>query len=596
MRKKPVALPEESEQRAQLETRIQLTAVARGEAPADRFIRGATVVNVYSGELLAAHVALSQGHIAYVGRAESAIGPDTEVIDAAGCYLAPGWIEPHSHPWVLYNPVSLLEGILPGGTTQVFQDNLFFYLQAGAEGFQRVMEVLSDLPIRYRWLVRLISQSEWSGERVHFALEKLMPLLDRPEVAGTAEVTRWPLVVEGDTHILEGCQRARALRKRSDGHTAGASYEKLNAVAAGGITACHEAITEQEVLDRLRLGLWTMLRHSSLRPDLPQLIRAVTEQGVHTGRLMLTVDGPAPSFIAEHGCVDEALRLAVASGVPPIQAIQMATINPATYYRIDDQVGGIGPGRWADLVVLPDLEEFRPKRVLVGGRDVAIDNRLVVDLPSIDWDSLGMRPSFSPRLKDCVGKLYLPLRVEEQLPVIEFVNNVITQGGARQSWTSKGAVPQDLLLAVLADRGGQWMSRSWVRGFAPHLAALASTFNTTTHLLVMGRDPEAMQRASAWVIEQGGGIALASRERVTWKLELPIIGMMSPLSFTEVVEAQKELESHLQAAGFPYRDILYALLFLTCDFLPGWRLTARGILDVKKEELVQPAEKMMPTN
>jgi len=140
------------------------------------------------------------------------------------------------------------------------------------------------------------------------------------------------------------------------------------------------------------------------------------------------------------------------------------------------------------------------------------------------------------------------------------------------------------------------MSRSWVRGFAPHLAALASTFNTTTHLLVMGRDPEAMQRASAWVIEQSGGIALANREQVIWKLELPIIGMMSPLSFTEVVEAQKELESHLQAAGFPYRDILYALLFLTCDFLPGWRLTARGILDVKEEVLVQPAEKMIPAN
>ena len=128
-------------------------------------------------------MALSQGHIAYVGRAESAIGPDTEVIDAPGCFLAPGWTEPHSHPWVLYNPVSLLEGILPGGTTQVFQDNLFFYLQAGAEGFERVMEVLSDLPIRYRWLVRLLSQSEWSGERAHFALEELMPLLDRPEVA-----------------------------------------------------------------------------------------------------------------------------------------------------------------------------------------------------------------------------------------------------------------------------------------------------------------------------------------------------------------------------------------------------------------------------
>ena len=542
------------------------------------------------------HVALSQGQIAYVGEAESAIGPETEVVDASGCYLAPGWIEPHSHPWILYNPVSLLEGILPGGTTQIFHENLFFYLQGGPEGFQRVLEALSDLPIRQRWLVRLISQSEWPRERVHFALEKLLPLLEHPLVAGTAEVTRWPLVVQGDTHILEGCQSARALGKRSDGHTAGASYETLNAIVAGGITACHEAITEQEVLDRLRLGLWTILRHSSLRPDLPQLMGAVTESGVHTGRLMLTVDGPAPCFIAEHGFLDEALRLAVASGVPPIQAIQMATINPATYYRVDDQVGGIAPGRWADLVLLPDLEEFRPKRVLVGGRDVVIDNQLVAELPSIDWDRLGMRLTFSPKLKHDMARLFLPLQAEEQLPVIEFVNNAITQGGARQSWTNNGAVPANLLLAVLADRQGKWMSRSWVRGFAPDLAALASTFNTTTHLLILGRDPKAMRQAAEWVIDHGGGIALANQEQVAWKFELPIVGVMSPLSFREVVQAQRELESHLKAAGFPYRDILYALLFLTCDFLPGWRLTARGILDVKTGELVQPAEEMMSSN
>ena len=227
---------------------------------------------------------------------------------------------------------------------------------------------------------------------------------------------------------------------------------------------------------------------------------------------------------------------------------------------------------------------------------MVVDNQLVADLPSIDWDKLGMRLTFSPKLKHDKARLFLPLQAEEQLPVIEFVNNAITQGGARQSWNNNGAVPPDLLLAVLADRQGKWMSRSWVRGFAPDLAALASTFNTTTHLLILGRDPKAMRQAAEWVIDHGGGIALANQGRVAWKFELPIVGVMSPLSFREVVQAQRELENHIQAAGFPYRDILYALLFLTCDFLPGWRLTARGILDVKTGELVQPAEEMMSSN
>ncbi|HUD99265.1 MAG TPA: amidohydrolase family protein [Bryobacteraceae bacterium] len=172
--------------------------------------------------------------------------------------------------------------------------------------------------------------------------------------------------MRGDACVLEGIAHARALGKRADGHTAGASYEKLNAIAAAGISACHEAITAREVMDRLRVGLWTMLRHSSLRPDMPELARAITGMRADTGRLMLTVDGPAPGFIAQAAFIDEALRRAVAAGVAPVTAIQMATINPATYYHMDEEVGGIAPGRRADLVLLPDLEHFRPVRVACG--------------------------------------------------------------------------------------------------------------------------------------------------------------------------------------------------------------------------------------
>jgi len=372
-----------------MQGRQHLVAVARGEAEADRLIRGACVVNVYSGEAMAGNVAIADGHIAYVGPGERAA---REVVPAEGLYLAPGWIEPHGHPWLLYNPVSMIEGILPGGTTLVFNDDLFFYLQAGPDGMLGMLEALKGLPVRYRWLIRLLSQSQWSGEAEAFALEKLRPLLARAEVAGTAEMTRWPEVMRGNACVLEGIAEARALGKRADGHTAGASYEKLNAVAAGGIGACHEAITRQQVMDRLRVGLWTMLRHSSVRPDVPELAHAITEMGADTRRLMLTVDGPAPGFIANGGFIDEALRRLVEAGVAPVTAIQMATINPATYYHMDEEVGGIAPGRLADLVLLPDLQSFRPVRVMVNGADVARDGRLTAELPEVDWDGLGMRP------------------------------------------------------------------------------------------------------------------------------------------------------------------------------------------------------------
>ena len=534
-------------------------------APADRsidqLIRGARIVNVYSGEILPGNLAISGKRIAYVGPRE----PDAaSVIDAGGAYLAPAWIEPHAHPWAIYNPVSMIEGVAPGGTTTVFNDNLFFYLQAGADGFARMLDVLGALPIRYRWLVRFESQSAYENEAADFTLEKLAPLLERPEVAGSAEWTRWPEVARRDPRALAGIARVHSLGKRADGHTAGASYEKLNAVAYGGIDACHEAITKQEILDRLRLGLWTILRHSSLRPDIPELARAITEDRVDTRRLMLTVDGPAPRFIAEHGFIDEALRQAVAAGVPPLQAIQMATINPATYYRLDGEIGGIAPGRFADLVLLEDLESFRPVWVMSEGREIARGGLLTAALPQIDWDSQGMPPQFS------IGEL--PLEVDEPLPVIEFASNVITRLAGEQIAPAYGD-----LLAVLIDKAGRWAARAWVRGYAPRLDGMASTYNTTTHLLLLGRDREAMRRAAEKVIAMRGGIALADG----WSLPLPIAGMMSPGTFAQAVEAQRELEARMAPAGFKFRDLLYSLLFLCCDFLPGPRLTPRGVLDVK---------------
>src|SRR5579871_4771577 len=185
-----------------------LTAVARGEIPADRLIAGARVVNVYSGELLEANVALADRRIAYVG---PRVLQARETLDASGLYLSPAWIEPHGHPWLLYNPVSMIEGILPGGTTTVFNDDLFFFLQAGPHGFARMLDALRDLPVRYRWLVRILSQSAYEGEARDFSLDRLRGLLARDDVAGAAELTRWPEALRGNARVLDAISYARSL-------------------------------------------------------------------------------------------------------------------------------------------------------------------------------------------------------------------------------------------------------------------------------------------------------------------------------------------------------------------------------------------------
>jgi adenine deaminase len=579
------------------EEHARLIQTARGDLAAELFVRGGTVANVYSGELHEGNVAVTGGRIAFVGEGERAVGPETRVVDASGMVVSPGYVEAHFHPWVLYNPVSLVAGVLPLGTTTIVADNLFFYMQMGPERFAAMADDLRDLPLLYLWMVRLTSQARFSGEEEMFALEKVEPLLRREDVIGTAEVTRWPALAAGDRHLISGIRAAKALGKIVDGHTGGASESRLQPVAAAGIDADHEAITKKEVLNRLRLGIWTMLRYSSLRPDLPELLRAVTEDSVSTHRLVMTTDGPAPEFVAEQGLVDGMLRLAVENGVPAMQALQMVTINPATLFRIDGQVGGIGIGRRADLLLLPDLESFRPETVITRGNVVAENGELSVTLPRVNWEDYGSRPRFDTGLELDDPALY-PQKVsgsETEVPTIHLRSAVISERRDVRVPVGKHLVTlgghSDLLHAVLVDRGGTWISRSLLSGLAANLEGLASTYNTTTQLLVLGRRPESMALAARRVSELDGGIVVVRGNEVMYELALPITGMMSDLPFEEVVEENRRLSRVVAEAGYEYHDILYTLLFLTCDFLPALRLTPLGVLDVKSSEVLVPAER-----
>jgi adenine deaminase len=579
---------------ASAEEHARLVETARGDRPADLFVRGGTIANVYSGEFYEGNVAVTAGRIAFVGEGERTVGQETEIVEAKGMIVAPGYIEAHFHPWVLYNPVSLVEGVLPLGTTAIVADNLFFFMQMGHEGFAKMAGDLRDLPLLYLWMARLTSQAAFPGEEEMFGLEKVELLLRRDDVLGTAEVTRWTALAAGDPALISGIRKAKSLGKIVDGHTGGASESRLQPVAAAGIDADHEAITREEVLNRLRLGIWTMLRNSSLRPDLPELLRSVTENGVSTHRLIMTTDGPSPEFIAEHGLVDGMLRVAVDNGVSPMQALQMGTINPATLFGIDGQVGGIGIGRRADLLLLPDLVSFRPLTVITRGHVVADRGALRVPLPDIEWDAYGSRPRFEPDLDLGDPALYPQKPSEAEVPVIHLRSAVITERKDARVRSDNGLVvpPEGALHAALIDREGAWISRALVSGFAANLDGLASTYNTTTHLLVLGRRPQSIARAARRVRELNGGIVVVEDEKVTFELALPVSGMMSGLPFADVAELNRRLSRAVARAGYEHHDILYTLLFLTCDFLPALRLTPLGLLDVKSSETLVASERL----
>ena len=574
--------------RPSAEERRRLMRVALGQEPADLFVRGGTVVNVYSGELVPANVAVLGDRIAYVGSSEKAVGPETEVVDAQDLYVAPGWIEPHSHTYLYYNPESLAEAILPGGTTTVVSDDLFFSLFGGSETSQAVMDESARLPVRFLWYARPEPASPITdGEKDFFDQERLEEVLDHPLAMGVGEAPAWPRFLEDEEAPL-GAAIVEANRRGliADGHTTGARDDKLSALVAAGLRSCHEAVTVDEALERLRLGLWTPLRHSSLRPDLPELLHLITDEEVDTRRVCFTVDGPAPDVISEHGYLDNLLRMAVEAGVPPVKAIQMATVNPATYLHMDDHLGGVAPGRLADLVLLPDLSAFRPQLVITSGKVAAREDELVEPMPSIDWESLGLQLKFrqGPWIEDLA--LY-DARPGEDLPVIEFVSDVIT---SLEASPMEGELPEGYLRAVHLTRDGRWVTRALVSNFAGDLDGFATTATSSTHVLVFGRNPEAMALAASRVRDLGGGMALASGGHVEWEAPLPLAGQMAPGPFKDALSVARELKEHLRRAGYPFSDPLYSLLFLTADFLPGPRLTWSGVLDARKGKLVREAQ------
>jgi adenine deaminase len=578
-----------------LAKRSELIEVAKGKLPADLYIKNGTVINVYSGEFLKQNIAVYKDCIAYIGESDFSIGEHTKVIDANGKYVSPGFIEAHAHPWIVYNPISVTAKILPLGTTTTVNDNLAFYLYMGVEGFKRLVSDCHRLPGNFLWLVRLIAQAEYPNERDLFNQKNLMELLDLDEVLGSAEVTRWPLLYNGDPSLLEIIEMIKKKGKVIDGHTAGCSYEKLNAIVASGVSACHEAITAKEAFDRLRLGMWTTLRNSSLRPDLEEIITLITEGNVNTSRIIMTTDGPNPAFIEKNGFVDGLVRKAVEFGVPVMKALQMVTINAATYLKQDDYIGGLAPGKKADILLLPDLVSFRPEMVIAGGEIVAENGQLLAEMPEMNWNQYLNREPFAFSKSALENQeLYRYPHPSEMtsVPVIYFKSNVITERKETILPSTNGYVDLDghegLLQAVLIDRNGNWATKGILERFAGNLDGMASTYNTTTELLVIGKTPSAMAKAAMRVHEMGGGIAIVDKDEIILEIPLPLAGVMTTdPSFSRAVMEYDQLLSTVKERGFPFHDILYTLLFLTCDFLPGLRLVPNGLYDVKRDEIVQ---------
>lgn len=595
------------------QTMSDLLEVAQGVKNADLYFSGADLINVYSGTVQKANLAVYGERIAYVGLSDKMVGPTTQVIEVMGKFLAPGYIEPHGHPFLLYNPLTYAKHVLTHGTTSSINDNLILIRNLPLDELIKLMELFGELPIKMLWSARLDPQTFADDESYaeKFSYANIRRLIEHCYVMQIGELTDWPSLLAGNAKLRRLMADALIAGKKTEGHAPAASSNTLNSLAVAGVTACHESITTEEVLRRLELGLYATLRCSSLRPDLPVLVQGLLKQE-HASweRLMLTIDGPSPSFM-RHGAADYLIKLAMENGVKPLTAYQMVTRNPAVYYGLEQELGGIGPGRLADILVLPDLTEPTPEQVYADGRLLvrrtpqAVQSFLAT--PVINWSEIGFQPlplAQNHLRPACQEFLLLPeIDSETTFPVIDLVNPVITRRRDMPIGTN-GLIKQQnrlqlepesgLCYAVLIDREMTRVTPGIIRGFATKLDALVSSYNISTDYLLIGQNPGAMLLALQRVIELGGGIVLMQEGKIAYELPLPIGGAMSEREMPYLIQETMALENLLQEAGHPHYDPVYTLLFLTSTHLPEIRLTRDGIVLVKERRVIRPTQ-LLPT-
>lgn len=571
---------------------------ALGEIKSDLIVTGGKLVNVYSGEILdGMEIAVLDGKICYVGpSAAHARGERTTILDVAGQFISPGFIDGHTHIGHYCRPYEYLQAYLPHGTTALMASCDELATVFGYRGLQFFLDEVEAHPLRVFTLVPMVApQDPLLCQTATITNSEIETALQDPRILGLGEVVSWLRLTQLDEELIARLEMAAQSGKIIHGHTAGAKDRKLCAVATGGISSCHEPIRVEEALERLRLGYWTMLREGSLRQDLEATLRPLVAGGVDRQRLILVTDSMAPDDAEELGHMDHVLRRAVQCGLSPLQAIQAATLQPAVYSGVEHLVGGIAPGRFADMAVLEDLHSFRVQMTLIGGKVVARKGESLVkaDPLSIPREMIRSLP-FQPDVSPEKFKIKAPALLENsRVRVIELVSQTITAERIMSLKTRNGYIEadlkQDLLKVAMFDRHDQIgkIAVGFLKGFGTSIGAVGTTINLDENtLLIAGSNDSDMALCANALIETGGGMAVINHGRIVEKIDCPVGGIFSLSPWREVGQDLRRLQRCLRQQGSQFERPLYALCFLSFVTLPSLRITARGLINAKERRIV----------
>lgn len=573
--------------------RRALIQVARGRQPADLVLRNGRVVNVLSNEIYPADIAIYAGRIAGLGAAGS-YGGAVEM-DLGGAFVAPGLIEAHTHvESALLTPGEFARAIAAHGTTTCVSDPHEIANVAGVPGIEWMLAAARDVPVRMLFtLPSCVPASEFESNGARLLPHDLEPLAADPRIASVGEVMNYPGVLAGDETMLGMIGLGRPGRGKPggmpvDGHAPGLRGLDLCGYVAAGAQSDHECVLADEALDKVRLGMWLFAREGSMR-NLDALLPVVREHLPE--RACFVADDRACGDLLRQGHLDHIVRLAVAAGLEPVQAVKMVTLHPAHYFGLADR-GAIVPGYVADLVVVDDLRAFQPRQVYIGGELVAQNGRALFTPPSLPAEltarvtntiRVGAFSAERLRLAGYSGSA----RVIGMIPDQILTENAVMEVDARDGWLRTDA-ERDLLKVAVVERYGRGrVGVGLLHGLGLKTGAMASSVAHDAHnIVVAGTNDVDMALAVNEIARLQGGLVLTRDGAVVSRLALPLGGLVSPLPAEDVASEMDMLERTAAEMGVGLARPFMFLAFLALSVVPKLKITDAGLLDVAAWRIV----------
>lgn len=574
----------------------ELSMVAMGKLPAETVITNAKLVNVCTHEIQEGiSVAIHSGRIALVGDASHCIGEGTRVIDAEGQYIAPGLLDGHMHiESSMLSVGEYAKTVIPHGTVGIYYDPHEICNVLGIPGVDLMVEDGKRTPLKAMLTipscVPAVPGFEDSGSSI--TSEDVAKAMERDEVVGLGEMMNFPGIINSveETHKITG-NTLRADKVVTGHFSVPETGPMLNAYVAAGIRCCHESTRAEDILAKMRLGMYGQLRMGSAWHDLPVVSKAITEHSVDTRFANLVSDDAHPFTLKKEGHLDYIIRIAISCGIDPITAIQMATINTATCFRMEQELGSITPGKCADIIFVKDLREFRVSRVLIDGDEVAKDGNMLVTWESYKYPEFALNTMHvGEKITPETFKVPTTKQGKAKINVIEIIPAKVNDIGTTAeipvvNGYLESDVSQGVLKTFVFERHHETGKHGvgFVKGFNIKCGAMASTVAHDAHnLLVVGTNDEDMALAANTLIECGGGLCVVQNGKVLGRVELPLAGLMNPLPNEEMAARVEKLNEAWISIGCDIVSPFMTMALIPLACIPDLRLTDRGLVDCNK--------------